>query len=173
VTDQWDRETRSRVMSRIRSRDTGPEIALRRALWAAGLRGWRLHPKRVPGRPDVAWIGRRIAVFVDGAFWHGHPDHYHGQSGPYWDEKIARNRARDVRVNAELRDAGWTVLRFWDFEVEKATADCVKAVAAAVGGTEPGRSGDHAPGTSGGPGPRASRRGVPHARGGGAKRAAK
>jgi DNA mismatch endonuclease, patch repair protein len=125
-------------MSRVRSRDTGPETALRRALWAAGLRGWRLHPKMVSGRPDLAWIGRRIAVFVDGAFWHGHPDHYRGQSGPYWDEKIARNRARDVKVNAELSDAGWTVLRFWDFEVEKAPEECVKAVAAAVGGTGSG-----------------------------------
>jgi len=148
-------------MSRVRSRDTGPEIALRRALWAAGLRGWRLHPKRVPGRPDIAWIGRRVAVFVDGAFWHGHPDHYHGQSGPFWDEKIARNRARDVRVNAELSDAGWTVLRFWDFEVEKATGDCVKAVAGAVEGR-----GSRAPG---GRAPRAPERGVPPAPGGRAR----
>jgi DNA mismatch endonuclease (patch repair protein) len=106
-------------MQRVRTRDTAPEVALRRALWAAGLRGWRLHPKGIAGRPDLAWIGRRVAVFVDGAFWHGHPDHYWGQSGAFWDGKIARNRARDRRVDAQLMEAGWTVVRIWDFEVEK------------------------------------------------------
>lgn len=58
-------------------------------------------------------------MFVDGAFWHGHPDFYRGQSGPFWDEKIARNRARDRRVDKDLRDLGWKPLRLWDFEVEK------------------------------------------------------
>ena len=74
-------------MARVRTRGTAPELRLRRALFSGGLRGWRLHPK-VPGRPDVAWIGKRVAVFVDGAFWHGHPDYYHGQSaGRSWDER--------------------------------------------------------------------------------------
>lgn len=119
-------------MARVRQRDTAPEVALRRALWAAGLRGWRCHPKAVPGRPDLAWIGRCVAVFVDGAFWHGHPDHYWGQSGAFWDEKIARNRTRDERVNAQLAEAGWTVVRVWDFEVEKHEARCVERVTAAL-----------------------------------------
>jgi DNA mismatch endonuclease (patch repair protein) len=119
-------------MSRVKTRDTAPEMTLRRALWAAGLRGWRLHPRQVPGRPDLAWIGRQIAVFVDGAFWHGHPDYYWGQSGKFWDEKIGRNRNRDVKVNRELRDAGWTVLRFWDFEVDRDEESCVRAVGAAL-----------------------------------------
>src|SRR3954453_7352558 len=119
-------------MARVRTRDTAPELALRRALWAAGLRGWRCHPKQVPGRPDLAWIGRRVAVFVDGAFWHGHPDHYWGQSGEFWDSKIARNRARDERVNRELEDLGWSVLRLWDFEVERDPARCVKRVRRAL-----------------------------------------
>jgi DNA mismatch endonuclease, patch repair protein len=120
-------------MSRVRNRDTAPEIELRRALWAAGVRGWRLHSRKVPGRPDVAWLGRRLAVFVDGAFWHGHPDYYWGQSGKFWDEKIERNRKRDERVTGELIEAGWTVLRFWDFEVERRPAQCVTAVRAALG----------------------------------------
>lgn len=119
-------------MSRVKTRDTAPEMTLRRALWAAGLRGWRLHPRQVPGRPDLAWIGRRVAVFVDGAFWHGHPDYYWGQSGKFWDEKIDRNRNRDVKVDRELRDAGWTVLRFWDFEVDRDEGSCVRAVRAAL-----------------------------------------
>jgi DNA mismatch endonuclease (patch repair protein) len=86
----------------------------------------------VPGRPDLAFIGKRIAVFVDGAFWHGHPDHYRGQSGPFWDAKIAANRERDARVNRELGEAGWRVLRFWDFEVAKNPAAVVASVGDAL-----------------------------------------
>lgn len=119
-------------MGRVKTRDTAPELVLRRALWAAGLRGWRLHPKRVPGTPDMAWIGLRVAVFVDGAFWHGHPAYYHGQSGKFWDDKIARNRARDERVNAELADCGWRVVRLWDFELQKEPTACVERVRSVV-----------------------------------------
>jgi DNA mismatch endonuclease, patch repair protein len=132
VPDPLTKERRRRLMSSVRTRDTQPEVRLRRALWAGGLRGWRLHPKEVPGRPDVAWLGVRLAVFVDGAFWHGHPDYYHGQSGPFWDEKIARNRARDERVNAELVERGWRVVRLWDFEIDRATTDCVARVRIAL-----------------------------------------
>jgi DNA mismatch endonuclease (patch repair protein) len=92
-----------------------------------------LHPRRVFGRPDLAWLGRRVAVFVDGAFWHGHPDYYRGQSGEFWDEKIERNRKRDERVTEELVDDGWTVLRFWDFEVERQPARCVASVRTTLG----------------------------------------
>jgi DNA mismatch endonuclease (patch repair protein) len=125
-------------MARVRTRDTAPEVALRRALWAAGVRGWRVHP-RVPGRPDLAFVGARVAVFVDGAFWHGHPDYYRGQSGAFWDAKIKRNRERDERVNAELDDLGWHVVRIWDFEVERALDDCVDRVLLALRAT-PARS---------------------------------
>ncbi len=119
-------------MSRVKTRDTAPELALRRTMWRVGLRGWRLHPKQVPGRPDIAWIGRRVAVFVDGAFWHGHPDHYWGQSGPFWDAKIARNRERDEQINAQLSTSGWIVVRIWDFEVLREPAECVAKIRAAL-----------------------------------------
>jgi DNA mismatch endonuclease, patch repair protein len=115
-------------MKRVKTRDTAPELLLRKALWAAGLRGWRLHPRKVPGRPDLAWIGKRVAVFVDGAFWHGHPDYYWGQSGPFWDRKIERNRARDRHVDQELSEAGWIVIRIWDFEVERDPEDAIERV---------------------------------------------
>lgn len=117
-------------MARVKNRDTAPELALRRALYAAGVRGWRCNSRKVPGSPDLAFGRHKLAVFVDGAFWHGHPDYYSGQSGPFWDEKIARNRARDERVNAELYGVGWRVLRFWDFEVERDVATCVDRVRA-------------------------------------------
>jgi DNA mismatch endonuclease (patch repair protein) len=133
VADGLSPGQRSALMSRVRTKDTAPELALRKALHAAGLRGWRCHPRGVTGRPDLAWIGRRIAVFIDGAFWHGHPDYYWGQSGKFWDEKIARNRSRDERVNQELSDSGWTVLRMWDFEVERDLIACVKRVRASLG----------------------------------------
>ena len=69
---------------------------------------------------------------MDGAFWHGHPDYYWGQSGPFWDRKIAANRARDARVNAELEGLGWRVLRFWDFEIDRELIRCVASVAREV-----------------------------------------
>jgi DNA mismatch endonuclease (patch repair protein) len=140
--DHLTREERSRLMQRVRTRNTAPEVHLRRSLWAAGLRGWRVHPKKLPGRPDLAWIGRRVAVFVDGAFWHGHPDFYWGQSGPFWDEKIAKNRARDRRVDRELAEAGWPVVRVWDFEVERDTPGCVERIRTALANARSVRAAD-------------------------------
>jgi DNA mismatch endonuclease (patch repair protein) len=115
-------------MARVKTKNTAPEVALRKEMWAAGLRGWRLHPKGVPGSPDIAWLGRRIAVFVDGAFWHGHPRHYWGQSGKFWDDKIAKNRDRDEKVTRILVEDGWIVLRFWDFEIDRNRPACVAAI---------------------------------------------
>jgi DNA mismatch endonuclease (patch repair protein) len=107
-------------MAAVKGKNTGPEIVLRKALYAAGVRGWRCHYRRAPGTPDIAWPRRRVAVFVDGAFWHGHPSrHRPGRSGSYWDEKIARNVERDRAVDIELEDLGWAVVRVWDFEVKR------------------------------------------------------
>lgn len=132
MADNLSPSDRSKLMARVRVKDTAPELQLRRGLYAAGVRGWRCHPKRVPGKPDLAWVGRRVAVFVDGAFWHGHPDYYRGQSGKFWDEKIARNRARDERVNAELSAAGWTVIRIWDFEIAQSLDGAIERIRAVL-----------------------------------------
>src|SRR4051812_16599379 len=133
MADFLSKATRSRVMARIRSRDTGPEVALRRALHAAGVRGWRCHLRHVPGKPDIAFTRWKVAVFVDGCFWHGHPDFFTpGKSGAYWDAKIARTKERDRAANVALGESGWTVLRFWDFEIEQDLQSCAAAVAAAV-----------------------------------------
>lgn len=122
-------EVRSRMMSKVRPRDTGPELLLRRTLHKLGVRGYRVHRRDVPGRPDIVWIGRRLAVFVDGAFWHGHPSAYTpGKSGAFWDKKISDNAARDRRVDDNLRQGGWTVMRFWDFEVEKDARQCAEKI---------------------------------------------
>lgn len=120
MTDTRTPAQRRRIMAAVRSKNSSPEVAVRRALFASGVRGWRCHYKGVAGTPDLAWPGLRVALFVDGAFWHGHPSrHRPGRSGRYWDEKIAGNVARDRRVDAQLRAAGWAVLRVWDFEIRR------------------------------------------------------
>ena len=107
-------------MSRVRGKDTAPEIALRKALWAHGIRGWRNHPKDVAGRPDIVFRRWRVAVFVDGAFWHGHSSKFSpGRLSPEWEKKILGNIARDRSVDQVLETEGWTVVRIWDFEVER------------------------------------------------------
>lgn len=111
-------EQRRRIMSAVKRRDTKPELDLRRALHRAGVRGWRCDFRGAAGRPDLAWPSLKLAVFVDGAFWHGHESrHLPGRSGEYWDNKIEANVERDRRVDDELRDSGWISLRIWDFEV--------------------------------------------------------
>jgi DNA mismatch endonuclease (patch repair protein) len=132
--DDLTPEQRTRAMRAVRGRDTGPELILRRSLWAAGIRGWRCHRSDLPGRPDLAFGIAKIAVFVDGAFWHGRPDKYWpGRSGPYWDAKIARNARRDLRVDAELRRMGWRVVRLWDSEVLSNSFAAASRIAEALG----------------------------------------
>lgn len=135
MTDNLTKAQRSYTMSRIRRRDTLPELMLRRAVWAAGLRGYRIDRRNLPGRPDLSWGVKKVAVFVDGAFWHGHPSAFRaGKSGDYWDEKIKRNIERDKRSNGSLDALGWTVLRFWDFEVKKDLEGCVERIRSALNG---------------------------------------
>jgi DNA mismatch endonuclease, patch repair protein len=120
-------------MSRIRRRDTKPELLLRRALWSRGLRGYRLDVRTLPGRPDLVWARKRVAVFVDGAFWHGHPSAFTpGKSGAYWDEKINGNVRRDREADATLVAMGWIVLRLWDFEISQQLERCIERVEAAL-----------------------------------------
>jgi len=133
MPDTYSAETRSRVMASVKGRNTGPEMTLRRALYRAGVRGWRCH-RNLPGKPDLAFGRTRLAVFVDGGFWHGHPSKYWpGRSSPYWDAKIARNQARDRRVDVELAGLGWRSLRLWDFEIERDPDNAAERVRKALG----------------------------------------
>jgi DNA mismatch endonuclease (patch repair protein) len=112
-------------MAAIRSRDTRVELALRRALRERGLFGYRCHQGALPGKPDIAFTRWRVAIFIDGAFWHGHPDHFtFGKLGDYWDEKVARTQRRDREQQRALEALGYTVLRFWDFAVKSDLEDC-------------------------------------------------
>lgn len=106
-------------MASIRGADTQPERRLRSALWHEGVRGFRCHWRAPGGRVDIAFTRWKIAVFVDGSFWHGHPSKWQpNRWNGYWDEKIKRNIARDEAQNGALAEEGWEVLRFWDFEVD-------------------------------------------------------
>lgn len=120
-------------MSAIRSKNTKPERLLRAALRGAFLTGYRCHLKCLPGRPDLAYTRWKIAIFVDGAYWHGHPDHFKpGKFGRYWDEKIERTKLRDQLGKSALEGMGYLVLRFWDFQVLKSPDVCVAEVAEAL-----------------------------------------
>jgi DNA mismatch endonuclease, patch repair protein len=120
-------------MAAIRSKNTKPELLLRSALRRAGASGYRLHVRSLPGRPDVAFTRWRVAVFVDGVFWHGHPDHFKPETAnPYWRDKIARNRERDRAADEALAALGWTVVRLWDLEVKAQPADAAGFVVAAL-----------------------------------------
>jgi DNA mismatch endonuclease (patch repair protein) len=124
--------TKSQQMARVRSKDTGPERLLRSALWRLGLR-YRLRLS-LPGNPDLAFPGSRVAVFVDGCFWHGCPSHYRAPSSnvDFWSAKLERNRRRDEEVNLALSDLGWTVLRFWEHDLEDSLGSVVACVRTVV-----------------------------------------
>ena len=129
-------EQRSSAMRRVRRRDTAPELALRRELTRRGIR-YRVDYARAPGRPDVALVGRRVAVFVDGEFWHGKKlsSERLASMSEYWRRKIERNVERDARVNDELRALGWTVIRITDRAIGRdlyGAADVVGRAAAHV-----------------------------------------
>lgn len=123
TTDVYSPEKRSAVMRRVKSRDTAPELAVRRILRAAGV-GYRLGGQGLPGRPDLVMKGRRVAVFVHGCFWHGH-DCARGARKPkanaaYWSAKIERNRGRDAAARAALEAAGWRAVVVWECALKDA-----------------------------------------------------
>jgi DNA mismatch endonuclease (patch repair protein) len=106
-----------------RAHDTGPERRLRRALREAGLGGYRLNWKKAPGRPDIAYPGRRLAIFVHGCYWH-HCPHCHPKlpkSNPeFWARKFELNRERDARKIDRLMELGWTAVAVWEHEIQTA-----------------------------------------------------
>lgn len=122
---------RSYNMSRIRSKDTKPELLLRKALWAKGIR-YRTHTKELPGRPDIVIRKYRLAVFVDGEFWHGHQwekTKWRIKSNrSFWVAKIERNIERDKENNEALIALGYTVFRFWGEDVRKNLHQCINQI---------------------------------------------
>lgn len=117
------------VMRANRGKDTGPELALRKSLYRRGLR-YRVDTRPIPGirrRADLVFPGVRVAVFVDGCFWHGCPEHYRPatRNAEFWRDKIEGNKSRDAETTEALRSAGWTVIRVWEHEALESAADLI------------------------------------------------
>lgn len=130
--DKHTPEQRHKNMKAVKNKDSKIEVSLRRALWKKGLR-YRKNVKMVFGHPDIAFIGKKIAVFCDSEFWHGY-DWEHKKweiksNRDFWIPKIERNIARDIEVNERLAAEGWTVVRFWGKEIERDVNLCAEQIA--------------------------------------------
>ena len=125
--------TRSEQMSRIRAKNTRPERILRSLLWQDGLR-YRLHADTPAGKPDIVFLALKVAVFVDGCFWHGCPEHYvrPRSSNEFWATKLADNVRRDVEQTRKLERLGWRVCRVWEHEVFEDPDQVLNRVRSAV-----------------------------------------
>jgi DNA mismatch endonuclease, patch repair protein len=128
--------TRSELMARIRSSGNATtELKMVRLLRRHRLRGWRRN-QRVYGRPDFVWRKERLALFVDGCFWHGHNCGRNltpRRNAPFWAQKIRRNRQRDKAISRHLRSSGWVVLRVWECELSQRPISCARRIAKALG----------------------------------------
>ena len=113
--------TRSEVMSRVKSKNTKPELRVRKYLWSLGLR-YRLHKADLPSKPDIVFTNKKVVIFVNGCFWHGHKNckkhRIPKTRSDFWSEKIAKNALRDSQSYSALGELGWTVQVIWECETE-------------------------------------------------------
>jgi len=129
MTDVLTSAQRQLNMSRIRAKNTGPEVKFRKFLWAEGIRGYRIHYK-LPGKPDIVFTKKKIAVFIDGCFWHKCPICFQEPEtrNEFWMKKIQSNIDRDKRVNEQLKKEGWKVIRIWEHEIRKEPEKVIKKI---------------------------------------------
>lgn len=141
-SDQFTPEQRSWIMSRVKGKNTTPEIILRKELWRRGLR-YRIKAENLPGKPDILFPKVKVVVFVDGAFWHGKKlsSTRLGQMSAYWQKKIKSNVDRDIQNNEKLKNMGYLVLRFMDNEIVKNTVGISVQVESAVANRRKHRTG--------------------------------
>ena len=136
MADVFTKAKRSQVMSRIRGRgNKQTEVALARLLRQNKITGWRRH-YHIFGRPDFAFPKLKLAVFVDGCFWHGCPRHSNlpVNNRAFWRKKLTANKARDRRVNQTLRKAGWCIVRIWGHDLVKRGEVCIRRIQSALAG---------------------------------------
>lgn len=126
--DRVTKEVRSKVMSKIRGKNTSPELLVRKSLWRAGKRGYRIH-KKMLGNPDIVFARKKLVIFIDGDFWHGWEIKKGRKLPPYWVEKISRNMKRDKEYTKLLKKEGWHVLRFWEHDVLGSTDKVITKIA--------------------------------------------
>lgn len=133
-------EVTHKIMSAIPSKNTRPEIALRKALWHKNFR-YRVNYKKLPGKPDIVFTRQKVAIFCDGDYWHGHNWAIRGLPSleeelatysEFWRAKILRNIKRDEENNKALRSMGWTVLRIWESDIKKDLSGCVRVIEEAI-----------------------------------------
>jgi len=131
MTDVLTPAQRKLNMSRIRAKNTGPEVKLRKLLFAGGIRGYRIH-YNLPGKPDIVFIKKKVAIFIDGCFWHKCPVCFQEPETrkEFWIKKIQTNIERDKRVNEQLEKDGWTIIRIWEHEIRKEPEVVVKKILA-------------------------------------------
>ena len=131
MADHLTVEQRKKNMKAVKSKDSKIEVKLRKALWNEGLR-YRKHYSKIPGKPDIVFIGAKVAVFCDSEFWHGKNWEERKKdfksNRDFWINKIERNIQRDEEVNNLLQEKGWRVIRFWGDEIKKNIDECVKTV---------------------------------------------
>lgn len=136
MPDTVSSERRSEIMSHIRSQNTSIEILVRQQLFALGLR-YRINYKPLPGKPDIVFTKKRVAIFIHGCFWHGHDagcrySHVSKSRTEYWSEKISRTKMRDKQHLADLEAKGWHVLVIWECEIRKDLQQVVKRITDAL-----------------------------------------
>lgn len=129
MTDVLTQGQRKYNMSRIRGKNTGPEMKIRKMLFALGIRGYRIH-YNLPGKPDLVFVKKKIVIFIDGCFWHKCPDCFHEPETrkEFWIKKINSNVERDEKNTVQLNEDGWTVFRIWEHEVRKEPEAVVRRI---------------------------------------------
>ncbi len=128
MTDTVSKKKRSEIMSKIKSKNTKLELDFRKKIWNKGLR-YRLH-YNIHGKPDLVFVSKKIAIFIDSCFWHKCPKHFRQPKSnkKYWIPKIKRNLTRDKEINKLLKKEGWKVLRFWEHDLLGNENNCLKKI---------------------------------------------
>ena len=126
-----EKEITSKIMSRIRGKNTKPEIILRQEMWRNGIKGYRLHWKKVAGSPDIAFPNKKIAIFVNGCYWHRCP--YCNPAFPkthqeFWKNKFKKNIERDKKKINDLQEDGWKVIVIWECKIKENIDECLKKI---------------------------------------------
>lgn len=133
MTDVLTPEQRTYNMSKIRAKNTGPEVKLRKLLFSQGIRGYRIH-YNLPGKPDIVFTKKKIVIFIDGCFWHKCPVCFQEPETrkDFWMKKIQSNINRDKKVNEQLENDGWSIIRIWEHEIRKEPERTVKKIVASL-----------------------------------------
>ena len=129
MTDVLTPDQRKFNMSRIKGKNTNPEIIIRKLLYSHGIKGYRIHYD-LPGKPDIVFVKKRLAIFIDGCFWHKCPIDFKEPESrkEFWMRKINANVVRDKKVNTALESLGWFVLRFWEHDVTKNPEEIIEEI---------------------------------------------